>query len=103
MKKVKVSSKDELLDEIYKCIRRKGITCDLNHIDVSEVKDMSELFLDSMFNGDISGWDTSNVEDMTRMFAYSEFNGDISQWNVSRVKSMNGMFQESVFKGDLRN
>ena len=100
MKKVKVSSKDELLDEIYKCIRKKGITCDLNHIDVSGVRDMSELFMDSMFNGDISGWDTSNVENMNGMFANSMFNRDISGWNVSNVKSMKHMFTDSRLKGN---
>ena len=47
---------------------------------------MSALFESSRFNGDISKWDVSNVRNMNEMFCDSEFNGDISKWNVSNVK-----------------
>ena len=46
---------------------------------------MSNLFLDTDFNGDISKWNVSNVTNMESMFADSNFNGDISKWNVSNV------------------
>jgi hypothetical protein len=55
----------------------------------------------SAFNGDISKWDVSNVKDMAFMFMDSKFNGDISQWNTSHVKNMNGLFHESDFNGDI--
>jgi len=39
---------------------------------------MSFMFAFSLFNGDISVWDVSSVTDMTCMFYDSKFNGDIS-------------------------
>ena len=82
-------------------ICRLGIYANLNHINVSKVTDMSDLFYLSSFNGDISRWDVSNVTSMEYMFMNSLFNGDISQWNVANVQSMNSMFFGSKFDRDL--
>ena len=42
---------------------------DLSDIDVSELDDLSEVFLWYRFKRiDVSGWDTSNVKDMRMMF-----------------------------------
>ena len=74
---------------------------DISQWDVSNVTNMSGMFMYSKFNGDISQWDVSNVTDMSGMFYDSTFNGDISQWDVSNVTSMNSVFYDSRFNGDI--
>ena len=103
--KNKIVAKDHkhLLDIIYNEITLNGNQCNLNHIDVSQVKEMHFLFTETAFNGDISEWDVSNVEHMDSMFCMSVFNGDISKWNVSKVETMGDMFYMSEFSGDLTN
>ena len=96
-------TKDELKDIIYQRIESEGNECDLNDIDTSNITDMSWLFVESDFNGDISKWDVSNVTNMDSMFACSKFNNDISNWDVSNVTDMKGMFEYSKFNGDISN
>jgi surface protein len=95
--------KQQLRDAITAKIERSGNTCDLNHIDISQVKDFDGLFVGSRFNGDISQWDVSHVESMVQMFGSSSFNGDISRWDVSNVKDMRDMFENSHFNQDISN
>ncbi len=88
---------------IFEEIKKYGWNADLNHIDVSEIKNMRGLFANTEFNGDISEWDVSNVTSMKCMFYNSEFNGDIFQWDVSNVTDMGYMFYNSQFNKDISN
>ena len=94
-------TKDELKDIIKARIKEQGPECDLNDIDISLIDDMSWLFYNSKFNGDISNWNVSNVEDMRCMFEYSKFNGGLSKWNVINVTNMFEMFYSSLFDSDI--
>ena len=97
------TSKDELEVIIDSRVSKEGPDCDLNDIDVSLVADMSWLFSDSDFNGDISKWDVSRVKTMYGMFYNSSFNGNINDWDVSNVLDMTSMFVLSKFNQDVSN
>ena len=102
---VQPKTKDELKKIIEDTIKEQGYNCDLNFIDTSKIKDMSGLFSDSEFNGDISigdisKWNVSNVETMRYMFYISAFNGDISKWDVSNVERMENMICGSPLEGN---
>ena len=115
--KIQASDIKATNDTIRKIVKdeldRLGHSADLNHIDVSEVTDMKELFscdrgdyLGSKYvdlNPDISGWDVSNVENMGVMFyECKNFNCDISGWDVSNVQYMANMFYNcQKFNQDL--
>ena len=90
----------ELQELVDKLIKERGNDANLNDIDTSKITDMSYVFANSNFNGDISNWDVSNVKNMRSMFYNSKFNGDISNWNVSNVKYMKNMFSYSSFTGE---
>ena len=106
-------TKDELQKIIIERIKKEGMECDLNDIDVSKIIDMSHLFdagdwlygdtIFKDFNGDISLWNVSNVTNMYAMFNRCEkFNCDLSDWDVSNVEDMGIMFNGcEKFNGDL--
>ena len=71
MEKTIIATNKTIKEIVKSEIKRLGNNADLNHIDVSQVTDMSYLFEESEFNGDISNWDVSNVTNMRAMFDHS--------------------------------
>lgn len=67
---------------------------DLNHWDVSNVRDFGNTFSSATnFNGDISDWDVSSADFFARMFiAARNFNQDISNWDMSSATNVERMF-----------
>lgn len=98
---VVATNPSHLQDLVSHAIMFHGPNVDLNHIDVSNITDFSDLFFQSPFNGDISQWNTSKVTNMNSMFCNGLFDGDISKWNVAAVTSMAHMFTVSTFNGDI--
>ena len=92
---------DNELQKIIKFYSENYSHDSLNWVDVSGITNMTRLFENSNYNGDISKWDVSNVTNMKRMFSYSHFNDNISMWDVSNVITMCEMFYYSMFNGDI--
>ena len=87
--------KDELLEIIWDEFRENNynFNMSLNHIDVSKINNLSDVFANSRFNGDISSWDVSNCDCMSRMFFKSDFNQDISHWKIKIGCNTANMFK----------
>lgn len=96
--RVRPTTIDELRSIIKTELEHQGPDADLNHIDVSEIDNMYDLFYrinkkTPVGNIKIDKWDVSNVTDMESMFANcTKFNADLSKWDVSNVTDMQNMF-----------
>lgn len=103
--RLRPSTPVELRSIIETELERQGPDADLNHIDTSEIEDMSYLFIDLYIkNIKIDQWDVSNVTNMAGMFINCNcFIGtDIGNWDVSNVTNMEYMFYKcSNFNSDL--
>ncbi len=55
---IKAKDREHLEFLIQEEINLYGFNVDLNHIDISDIDDLSALFKRSQFNGNISEWNT---------------------------------------------
>ena len=75
------------------CLNFTGSNPNIGGWNTSNVIIMSNIFVNSNFNNDISSWDTNSATTMVGMFYQAtSFNKDISGWNVSNVTDMSYMF-----------
>lgn len=81
-------------------IAENGPTCDLNHLNVGEMQDISGTFKGTNFNGNVSRWNIGMACDIRDVFADCPFSGDLSQWDVNVLSEING-FLSPTFKGVL--
>lgn len=102
---VQPQSKEELVAIIKDAIATYGNEVDLNFIDTSKIINMSCLFQNSNFNGNINKWNVSNVKNMDCMFSSAfKFNQPINNWNISHLLIANAMFKNALsFNQDLDN
>ena len=88
--------RERIEEEYEKQNTKETHKLDLTMLDVSLVKDMSNLFNNyfTLKSIDVSTWDVSNVKDMRSMFEYCLLleSVDVSKWNVSNVEDMNTLF-----------
>ena len=78
----------------------------LNDWNVSSVKDMSEMFYEAtLFNSPLDNWNVSSVEKMINMFGYAKnFNSPLNTWNIANCTDLYAMFSNaSLFNQKLNN
>ena len=92
----KFHSKEELQEYLKSEIKKQGENVVIRNLDVSLIKDLSELFRGICLGVktlDLSGWNTSNVKDMESMmyFCNSLKSLNLSGWDTSKVKDISNM------------
>ena len=97
---IEVHLRHVLKDTVCKEIAANGADCDLNHLDVGEMQDISNTFEGTTFTGDVSSWQVGAMRDMRRLFAKCPFSGDLSQWDVNPRSLIEGMLSAD-FRGTL--
>ena len=90
--KIIINDRDHLKTTIEQEVSIHGNNCDLNHLDVSKVKDMTCMFDNSSFNGDISKWNVYKVKNMNGMFFNSQFNKNLDDWKPYKLQAKENMF-----------
>ena len=94
-----LKSKEQLPENCkeYFCNKKVNVD-DIENLDTSNVTNMYNMFGYAKFNSDsldLSSWDVSNVEDMSYMFLSSNIKRlDLSNWDTSSLEYINNIFYE---------
>lgn len=97
---IEVHLRHELHALVRKEIADNGPACDLNHLDVSDVMDISDTFKGTGFVGDVSRWSIGTARDLRGLFANTPFSGDLSKWDLNPRCHNDGMLPPT-FLGTL--
>ena len=77
---------------------------DLSNLDLKYIKDLSNVFYGSHYNGNLSKWNLSDKNDFDSMFEKSEFNNDsLKELKISDNTTLDKMFYGSKFNQDISN
>ena len=95
-RKLGFTTKDSQNKDIYIGSCEKKECYKLSKLNVTKITNMVDVFIYSLFEGDISEWNTSNVTNMDYMFYQAtNFNSNIGNWDVSNVTKMDYMFNNA--------
>lgn len=61
---IKVKNRDHLFQLVREHLEMHGDQCDLNHLDVSEVKDLSNIFANTSFNAALFIYSALHLTDL---------------------------------------
>ena len=93
--KIVVNNKSEIKNIIEEIIEETNNedSINLNHVDVSNITDITRLFRSYRFKHiDISKWNVSNIVNMQYVFPETLETINLSNWDVSNVQLTVGMF-----------
>jgi len=74
----------------------KTFNQDLSTWDTANIKNMSNMFNDSIYTKSLNSWNVSNATNLSFMFASSSYNQPLDNWKTANVLSMEGMFQNNL-------
>ena len=95
-RKLGFATKDSQNKDIYIGSCEKKECYKLSKLNVTKITNMVDVFIYSLFDGDISEWNTSNVTNMDYMFYQAtNFNSNIGNWDVSNITTMDYMFNNA--------
>jgi hypothetical protein len=97
LESIKAFDKSHLQRLIQYAVACNGLDCDLNHIDVSDITDMSGSFRETQFNGDVSRWNVGRVTQMQHMFSGAIFCGYLGCWEPKNETAWSDAFVGSKF------
>ena len=86
-----LSNVEQMNEAFWGCISLVNENESISNWDMSNVIDISYLFLDTKIDIPLN-WDLSNIERLTSVFEQTNFNQDLSNWDITSAQYINGLF-----------